>query len=484
MNDIYGDIHRQLGYTLIAAILFMTLCSSTDAKTRSQTPGDPQVGWGTTEWIHWRNQQIDYILEPTFAYGNETLILREDVISRAASAFALLGPILKSKPDYFTRNSNLSRAMGHFIGFISAQSLMAIKDDTGEGTHKLALSIPDVEYWKYAAPYVTFPPLLRSQEFLKNMEAPNTYKRAIDMIERQNQDLAPNKRWIVLPFLAQFIKSVDKTTWGRMLVLIPNVPVSDGGTVDEWVLFSIATPDQIPPPEVESVSIISVYRNGPTTRSYPVDFVRRKDSSGVYQITPTVLLPDRPSNNCYDCHKAAILPIKPELEYAFDQSGHLVVKTAEVGLIPDTVNQRIQDYGLPDFGLLDIYQYGPELGPATLPERTTQFVQDCSVGTATDLISVQKIRIAMNCAKCHDDFAKIDYLQAVRSNRDVLAFSKLKQGMVQIYIEKGWMPPGIPMTTDQRHSLWNCLMKEYFDPNTRTGVFIDWLKGKDTFPGR
>jgi hypothetical protein len=437
--------------------------------------------WTISQWKEWRDRQIAAILAPTFVHGNEKLISREEVITRAASAYALVEPILKSKPDYFIKDPELSRAMGHFISFISAQNLMALTDSSGEETHKLGLSIPDVEYWRYAEPYVTFPPLLRSQDFLKKMERPDTYKLAIDMIERQNQDLAPDQKWIVLPFLAQFIKSVDGKTWGRMLVLIPNRPMSGGGIVDEWVLFSIATPDQRPLPDVESVSIVSIYRNGSITRSYPVDFVRRKDSSGTYRIIPTVFLPDRPSHNCYDCHKAAIIPIKPELEYTFDEGGHMIIKTAGVGVIPGEVNKRIQDYGLPAFGLLDIYQYGPELGPKARLQRTTQFVQSCSVGTATDLLSAQKIRLAMNCAKCHDDFAKIDYLQAVRSNRDVLAFSKSQQGMVQTYIEKGWMPPGIPMTTDQRHSLWNCLMKEYFDPNTRTGVLVDWLMGTDTF---
>jgi hypothetical protein len=32
--------------------------------------------------------------------------------------------------------------------------------------------------------------------------------------------------------------------------------------------------------------------------------------------------------------------------------------------------------------------------------------------------------------------------------------------------------------------LWDCLMKEYFDLTTRTGVLVDWLKGKDTFAVR
>jgi|SRR5579872_439211 len=475
--------YRQLGCLLIIAMLTLTVCLST-AKQRVPLRADPQPNWSTAEWIQWRDQQINYILEPTYHNGNELLILREDVIARAAVAHAKLESILKTQPDYFTRDPELSRAMGHFVGFISAQSLMAIDDGSEKETHKLGLTIPDVEYWPYASSYVNFPPLLRSQDFLQSMEAPNTYKHAVDMIERQNQDLPPNQRWIVLPFMAQFIKSVDGKTWGRMLVLIPNIPMSGSSTLDQWVLFSIATPDQPPPYDVESVSIISIYRHESVTKTYTVDFVRRKDSAGVYHITPTVLLPDRPSHNCYDCHKAGILPIRPEFEYTFDSAGRMVVKTTGVGIIPEAVNQRIQNYGLPDFGLLDIHQYGPELGPATRQQRTPAFVRGCSMGTATDPISIQKVRLAMNCAKCHDDFAKIDYLQAVRSNRDVLAFSKLKQGMVQTYIEQGWMPPGISLTTDQRHSLWNCLMKEYFDLTTRAGVLVDWLKGKDTFAAR
>jgi hypothetical protein len=473
--------YRRFLSSLGIIMLLLTTGVARAAKGSIPPEGDPQPNWHTAEWILWRDQEIDHILEPTYHNGEELLILREEVISRSAAAHALLAPILTSQPDYFTRDPQLSREMIHFLGFINAQSLMAIEDDSGQKSHKLGLTITDVDYWQYARPYVVFPPLLRSQDFLRSMEAPDTYKRAVDMIERQNRDLPADQRWVVLPFLAQFIKSVDGKTWGRMLVLVPNVPLSGGGTLDQWVLFSIATPDQPPPYDVESVSIISIYRNGSVTKTYPVDFVRRKDSMGVYQITSTVLLPDRPSNNCYDCHKSGILPIRPELEYTFDSAGHMIAKTDGVGIIPSEVNRRIQNYGLPDFGLLDIYQYGPELGPATLQRRTTAFVRSCSVGTATDPISTQKILLAMNCAKCHDNFAKIDYLQAVRSNRDVLAFSKLQQGIVQTYIEQGWMPPGISLTADQRRSLWNCLMKEYFDPNTRTGIFVDWLKGKDSF---
>ena len=477
--------NRKVGSLLAAIILlFLTGSAANADKRRVLLQPKPQTNWSTAEWIQWRDQQIDHILEPTYHNGNELLILREEVIARAAAGYALLEPILKSQPDYFTRDPELSRAMSHFVGFVSAQSLMAIKDASGEETHKLGLTITDVEYWQHASPYLSFPPLLRSQHFLTSIEAPDTYKHAVDMIERQNQDLSPDQRWIVLPFLAQFIKSVDGKTWGRMLVLIPDIPLPGSGTLDQWVLFSIATPDQPPPYNVESVSIISIYRNGSVTKTYAMDFFRRKDSAGLYYITPTVLTPKRPSNNCYDCHKAGILPIKPELEYTFDAAGDMVPKTEGVGVIPNEVNQRIQNYGLPDFSWLDIYQYGPDLGPTTRQQRTTAFVRGCSVGTATDPISIQKVRLAMNCAKCHDDFAKIDYLQAVRSNRDVLAFSKLRQGMVQTYIEKGWMPPGIPLTPDQRHSLWNCLMKEYFDLNTRTGLFVDWLKGKDTFAPR
>jgi len=41
------------------------------------------------------------------------------------------------------------------------------------------------------------------------------------------------------------------------------------------------------------------------------------------------------------------------------------------------------------------------------------------------------------------------------------------------------MLPGNSLSPEERHALWLCLTKEYFDPQTRSGLFVDWLKGKD-----
>jgi hypothetical protein len=441
----------------------------------AKTEDEPST-WTIDQWIAWRDKQINQILEPTSGTGPDKVISRAEVVTRASAAYALVQPLIIQQPDFFTKDPDRAKQLGNFIRFITAQHWMSIKGGDGQASHALGLSIPDVDYWSYASKYADFPPLMKTQDFLKAMADPRTYKVAVDMINKQNQGLPTDQQWIVLPFVAQFIKSVDGKTYGRMLILIPNVPLAESGVIDKWVLFSIALPDQ--PQEVESVSIIAVYRQTPgggESKSYPVDFVRRKDTAGEYRITPTVLLSPRPSTNCYNCHKASILPIRPEMEFTFDSSGRMVPKTTGVGIIPAEVNRRIRGYGPPDFGVLDSDAYGPSIGP-TGTTVSDEFIRDAARGTTVTQSSFSRIRNAMNCARCHDDFAKINYIQAVRSDFGTF---KLGQGIPQTYIEKGWMPPitGNSLNPDERHVLWVCLMRQYFDPQKQSGVFVDWLKG-------
>lgn len=82
----------------------------------------------------------------------------------------------------------------------------------------------------------------------------------------------------------------------------------------------------------------------------------------------------------------------------------------------------------------------------------------------------------MNCSSCHEQFAKINYPMATRIDRDLRIFES-KQGMLQTYVEKGYMPPNNSLSATERRALYTCLTKEYLDLDTGQGAFIDWLNG-------
>jgi hypothetical protein len=449
-------------------LLALPACPSSQAVPTSSDP----TSWTDDQWRDWRDQQINRIFQSTFDLGNDEKVLsREEVITRAADAFQIVEPVLKRDPNFFSKDPILKKNLTNFVSFIKAQHWMAMPD------HGLGLPIADTDYVSYASNYASFPELLRSQEFLTDMSSPRGYKAAVDLINKNNLGLPQDRQWTVLPFKAQFILSVDKTTYGRMLVLVPNLPADDGGTIDKWILFAIATPDQNPPPDVRSVSIVAVHRKpGVQSQSttYLLDFMRQKNpATGEIKVVPADLLPSHPSKNCYDCHKAAVLPIRPQLEYEFDATGKLVEKTVGVGQDADQINQLIWSYGLPNFAVQDVAAYGPSLGP--VGERSDEFIRNATSDLHLSSQSYARIRVQMNCASCHDTFAPLNYLQAVQSNR-VLTFLGHK-GMIQTYIEKGYMPPGADLTDAERTALWRCLTLEYLDLRTRSGLLIQWLKG-------
>jgi hypothetical protein len=468
----------------IGGVIYFTSNKSNNLTTteKSQAIADSTITniastWTLQQWIQWRDDEIKKILAPTFDASEEKLILREDVIKKCSESYKFLEPYI-SDPN-FLGDSARGKELTNFVSFVKAQNWMSIKDSTGKFTHALGNEITDKEYWNYISAEVTFPNLLKSQEFLNLMANPVTYKAAVDKINSLNTTLPTNRKWIVYPFRAQFIKSVDKTTYGRMLILIPNEPASNGDIVDKWVLFSIATPDLTPTPEVKSVSIIQNPSIADSNKAYLADFMREKDSaSGEIKIIPTYLMEKDPSKNCYDCHKSAVLPIQPKTEFTFDAQGKMIENPNGIGVLPALViNRKIRRYGLSDFGPMKTNAYGPTLGPDD-KQRVIDFIANTTKDIPIDSTSYPKIISAMNCASCHNDFAKINYLQAVRSNRDVKAFESGK-GIVQTYIEKGWMPPRNTLSQNERTALWKCLMTEYFNPTNNSGILVDWLKGKN-----
>ncbi len=177
------------------------------------------------------------------------------------------------------------------------------------------------------------------------MSNPATYKAAVDMINVNNAELPADQKWVVFPFRAQFIQSFDKTTYGRLLVLVPNVSLPNGTLLDRWIAFAIATPDLNPAPDEKSISMIATIRDPKrpgTNRGFFSDLLRWRDPlTGEIRITSTFELRPSPSKNCYDCHKTAVLPIHPKSAYSFDSGGRLIESSADQNATASSLNSLV-----------------------------------------------------------------------------------------------------------------------------------------------
>jgi hypothetical protein len=296
------------------------------------------------------------------------------------------------------------------------------------------------------------------------------------MIDANNARLKEEKKWIVFAFRAQFIRSVDRTTYGRLLVVVPNEATADGKVLDRWVMFAIATPDMTTVPEIKSVSMIATLRDpalAGRSQGFMADFLREIDpASGTISIRPNFLLTPNPSKNCFDCHKSAVLPIRPKTAYRFDAQGKLVEERGE----PTTniLDRLIEGYGNSELGHLDGDGYGPTLGEADRV-RTDAFIAGVTQDLPLRPSSYERIRESMKCGACHEEIGRLNYPLSVPNDRDTTSF-EAKEGMLKTFIEKGYMPPHNTLTADERTALWRCLSKEYFDPETRRGTLVDWLR--------
>lgn len=466
-------------------MLILTLALVSNLIAAGATQDTRPTSWKLAQWISWRDQQIAHILEPTFTDASGVKIVKQkDVISRSQDAYLIIQECREADPNYFSDDAGRARELKNFVRFVTAQQWMGVMetvDGAAKNTHALGMPVTDSDYFHIAEPYVRFPDLLKSQDFLTKMANPATYRDALAMIQQHNKTLPDNQKWKSFFFKAQFITTVDPAkTYGRLLVVAPNQPMGASGVADQWIVFGVAAPDAPADVEMKSVSMFTVYRRASDakhTETYFSDFMRMKDAaSDQYSVVSNFTMPNNPSHNCYSCHKSSVLPIHPACEYDFDTNGKLVPKTTGVGLAPAEVNGLIAGYGQPNFSPQDTGAYGPGLGPETNPKRTDEFIKAATSGLDLPASSYRVIRDAMKCSKCHNDFAAINYPQAVRTDLDPGAILD-KNGIVHSYIEQGLMPRDQHLSAVEREALWKCLMKEYYDGEAQQGILYEWLKG-------
>jgi hypothetical protein len=320
--------------------------------------------------------------------------------------------------------------LDHFRQFVGAQSLYSKTKPDGARTNRLGFQVSDMTYWEENKSLLAAPAALTDPKFLGLLASPETVPAAAAMIREEHPD------WTVFAYRSQFILSADSTTYGRLLVLVPDEAQPDGSSADKWIQFAVPTEEDRGKPKPRSVSMVVVRRRPQGSEVRLMDFMRSRDG----RLSPNVNLVDSPSNGCYDCHKVGVIPIFPKSSVA-----------------PEGLNERIASYGRCDFGELSVPSYGPGLGVASP--------------------SADPVGKAMNCGACHDRLGSINYLAAVRSSRDIGAFES-KKGLVQSFIEQGIMPPGNTLTLDQRRELYRRVSDAYLDLDRGTGALVDWLRSQ------
>jgi hypothetical protein len=477
------------------SIALMALASSA---ATSQTATPPACPGDLGSWIKWRDDQIALVLAPTAAApSGEKVINPDDLHATALRSFSFLDSCIRANPPAFAKGSAIMASLDAFHGFVSAVGLMAITEN-GKTTHQLGLKISDRDYVEYSKPFLQFPARMMQQDFLKAMDSPGGYQAAMKMIDDRNNDAADkNNQWIALPFRAQFITTIDTLhrTYGRLLVFVPNEPAPDGGRLDKWVLWGIVTPDMDQATEMHNVSIFAVHTDtsGLHRTTYFGDFWRTRNADGTIDVSSSFLRELDPSGNCYQCHKSSILPFHPKAEYKFGLDGKLVEKSAGDQLLGPALNGIVGSYGPPDFGpmplpnadannrLMDVLNYGPPLGPADRV-RSDAFITACVPGSTPSSDSIQNVRNAMQCDGCHtadpSGLGRLNYLLAVRSIRDVTKTFERMESPIATFVKEGWMPPGNHLTPAERSTLAACALKEYYDNQTTSGIFVDWLAAK------
>ncbi len=462
---------------LSAAGVFL-LSSAIPGRSRQD---DSPESWTAAKWIAWRDAQIKRILAPVMEKNGIQLLTRPAVITRCVDAYRFIGPFL-ARPGPVSQDAGLRRKLSHFVGFIRAQANLAHFDGQGTYDRSLGFDITDKDYWYRSAAELQFPSLLQRADFLMAVSSTATYKDAVELIAQQNRNLPVERKWIVLNYSSRFLKSADRTTYGRMLIVIPDSPTRSGTLLDRWIQFATCVPDGTVPQgnEIKSVSMVAVERGGaPGTapRAYIADFVRqRAQTGGAMHIEPVMLAAQDFSKNCYECHKSAVLPIHPKTVYDFDSAGKLVDAGDAKSIIVQALNARVESYGHCDLADTDSAAYGPTIGPVGAG-LTAAFVRAASPSFNLSDASVERVLSAVDCAKCHESTNRINFPQTVRGTVCWTSFAD-KKDLVQTYVEQGWMPPGAELAPDERSALWNCLRKEYLDLTGPSGVFVEWLKGK------
>ena len=464
---------------IVFAIWFLLSMSPLPhAIVHAQTCPPDARGWKT-----WRDDTIATAFSQVTQKDKLTLVNYEKFLSFSRSVRDFGIQCLGSNRNTITVPSELRNVIGNFFSFFGAIGLES------QENHRFGMTVTDVDYLNAIQNVIKLPPLLTSQEFLRAVSDRKTYHKALELIQTHNTLLPDHRKWIPLIYKSRFLTTPDNSgTYGRFFVLVP-------GAVDKWIQFGILTPD-MQDVRVNNLSIVAVRRltdvadGSPRTETFIVDYWRdyRPSPTRGNQhhdvVVQTKLEAGQGTENCSECHKTPVLGIHPDTVYEFDKTGRLVpLSGPRATAVPDLLNSLIADYGPPNYrGWQPQTQYGPPLGPLN-QQRPDSFFNACATSTGVTAASYDILRNAMTCATCHDTtlLGRINFPQAADTTREFALIhpdTKAVSPLVDTYVGEGWMPPGSSLSPAERKAVTRCLKHEYLNLEHKTGLLIDWLKGK------
>lgn len=406
--------------------LFSALLLSSAALAAGPCPS------GKTQWQDWNRVRVEHLFTGDF---------REYVVNSIVENVELCQPELKAAPAFAECVSPLSR-------FAKSRWW-----DLQKG-HSMGASFSDADYFD-KVPYAEFlelPQELKDPDFLSWVEDERetaNLEKALAYIERLNAAKADDEKWITFLYRSQHLATPDQTgALGRFFVYVP------GKDFDRYFQFGLRSnpADELP----KAFSVVSVQKTDPSTgKPLPIALARAKDfwrlrrSNGIELSTRFKV--KGALENCYRCHKSAVLPIAPD-KSVFDEK--------RFGEKMRLVNRLMKRHASATLFGSDPESYGPGLGPLNPPSRTDNFMKACANGRIADPARLAVIQSAMNCQKCHDG-----------SDRGLLNFPSAKtlqpqsrKTLVHQYvIDHEKMPPGVKLSHEEREVLAGCLKQEFYD---------------------
>ena len=420
--------------------------ASADVGDRSDQPC-PSTAAG---WQQWQNAAIDGLLSSNFAdvkVAATTSTLQKCSADRGA--VAQKNKVCLANLERFATALMWPQQAGHSLGF----------------------STTDQEYYVSSPfPEMLQPPKeLTSGDFLRWLDddavGPGTGReKALAYIDHINAGIVNNDlKWIPFMYRSQHLPTPDGSgALGRFFVYVPDP------RFDRFIQFGLRNAPSDPLPN--SYSVVTVQKTDPSSNQklsppkvWLNDLWRLRNGGG---ITLSTRLKEAGSlENCYDCHKSAVLAITPDPLW-FD--------AARFGDSLKRVNRIIGTAAAAQYVGIDMAAFGPGLGPTALSSRTPDFVKACSGNTVTDPARIAVLQRAMSCERCHngDQRGPLNFPSALRDMPQPFGRSLVDR---YITVHKT-MPPGATLSDAERTALHRCLKLEYFGGVAgQPGVLRDWL---------
>lgn len=324
--------------------------------------------------------------------------------------------------------------------------------------HSMGFKITDAEYFAQA-PFkemLELPAALSDPAFMKLLDDdsnPQFIEAALKKIDEINRKIPePENKWIAFPYRSQHLPTADDTgALGRFFVYVP------GKNFDQFLQFGIRHEPNLE--KTYSASIVAVQKKTPGGRDlrYPLSWlndlwrVRDEETNEVLSMS-TRLEQSGNLENCYQCHKNAILPITPA---PFPAT--IVVPTYWKRFKEDIqkVNQQMDSYRSLRQAFLNQKSHGPPLGPKGA--RTLPFLKSCAGAKVKSEEALQRIGSEMQCARCHNGKRRgmLNFPSGLRLQK--VSGNSLVKDYVAVHRE---MPPDASLNDPEREALVDCLYKE------------------------